>query len=226
VSNPVGRAFMGEDDKIKELVGIVSEVRATLEDEPPATAYYPYWQREPSSMALVVRTTGDPETAARSVRAVLRSEEPLLAIPAIQTMEEVVGDRVAQRRFQRTLTIAFAVCALLVASLGIYGVVSYSVARRRNELGIRIALGARRGELVWLMIRQGMTPVVVGIAGGVGAALALGSAIRGLLFGIEPGDPATIAVVAVVLLAVGAAACFVPARRVAGTDALNALRAE
>jgi ABC-type antimicrobial peptide transport system permease subunit len=121
---------------------------------------------------------------------------------------------------------AFAASALLVASLGIYGVVAYSVARRRTELGIRMALGAQRAQLLGLVIRQSMVPVVIGIVSGVAIALLVGSAIRGLLFGVQPADPLTIAGVSVVLLSVGALACFIPARRVTGEEAVAALRFE
>jgi predicted permease len=224
--NPVGRLFMGEDDKIKTLVGIVADVRAILHSDAPAHAYYPYWQRVPGDVTLVARTAADPRTVAGALRIALRGVDPRLPVPAFRTMEEVVDRSVAQRRFQLTLMLAFAASALLVASLGIYGVVSYSVARRRNEIGIRIALGAQRSRLLGLIIRQGMTPVVVGLAAGVAAALFLGQAIRGLLFGVQPTDPATIAGVTLVLLAVGVLACLIPARRAAGTDAVAALRLE
>jgi ABC-type antimicrobial peptide transport system permease subunit len=120
----------------------------------------------------------------------------------------------------------FAASALLVASLGIYGVVSYSVSRRRSEIGIRMALGARRSQLLGLIIRQGMVPVVVGLAAGVAVALFLGHAIRGLLFGVLPADPLTIAAVTVMLLVVAALACVVPARRATGRDAVASLRFE
>jgi putative ABC transport system permease protein len=225
-SDFVGRMFMGEDDKLKTLVGIVAEVRATLASEAPATAYYPYWQRPQGGMALVVRTLGDSRGVSSALRSVLRAEDAQLPIPAIQTMEEVVGSSVSQRRFQRTLMTAFAVSGLLVASLGIYGVVSYSVARRRNEIGIRMALGASRPRLLGLVLRQGMAPVVFGLAGGVLVALLLGQAIQGLLFGVQPADPLTIVGVSAVLLLVGALACLVPARRAAGIDAIAALRFE
>jgi predicted permease len=223
---PVGRLFMGEDDKIKTLVGIAGEVRATLEDDPPAHAYYPYWQRVPDGAALVVRTTGDSSTASAALRAALRAQDPQLAIPPIQTMDDVVDGSVARRRFQSILMVTFAASALFVASLGIYGVVACSVARRRNELGVRMALGARRGQLVALVIRQGMAPVVVGLAGGVVTALVLSESIRGLLFEIQPTDPITIASVTLTLLCVGVLACLVPARRAANTDAVAALRLE
>ena len=141
-------------------------------------------------------------------------------------MEDVVDGSLAQRRFQLTIMGVFAGCALLVASLGIYGVVAYSVARRRNEIGIRMALGARRSQLLGMVIRQGMAPVVAGLAAGVAAAIFLSRAIRGLLFGVQPADPMTIIGVAAVLLVVGALACLIPARRAACTDAIDALRFE
>jgi predicted permease len=224
--NPLGRRFMGEDDKIKTLVGIVAEVRASLHIDPPPTAYYPYWQRVPAGAAMVVRTTADPRAAAGAVRAALRAGDSQLPIPPIRTMEEVVDLSVAPRRFQLLLMAVFAASALLVAGLGIYGVLSYSVACRRNEIGIRMALGAQRSRLLGMLIRQGMAPVVAGLSAGVAAALLAGRAIRGLFFEVQPSDPLIIAAVAVALLAVGAAACFIPARRVAGTDVLAALRFE
>jgi putative ABC transport system permease protein len=224
--NPVGRPFLGEADKIKTLVGIVADVRGVLDRDPPPMAYYPWWQRVPGGVSLVVRTTAAPHTAAGALRTALRSEDAQLPIRAIRTMEEVVDLSAAQRRFQLILMVAFAVSALLVASLGIYGVVSYSVARRRNEIGIRMALGAQRSQLLRLVIRQGMTPVVLGLAAGIAAALVFGRAIRGLLFEVQPSDPLTIAGVAAVLLVVGVLACLIPARRAAGTDAIAALRFE
>jgi ABC-type antimicrobial peptide transport system permease subunit len=174
----------------------------------------------------VIRTTADPRSAAGFLRAALSSEDPQLPIRDIQTMEEIIDGSVAQRRFQAMLVIAFAASALLVASLGIYGVVSYSVARRRNEIGIRMALGAQRSQLLRLVIRQGMTPVMLGLAGGLTGALVLGRMIRGLLFEVQPGDPLTIAGVIIVLLAVGVLACLFPAQRAAGTDVVAALRFE
>jgi predicted permease len=224
--NPVGRHFMGEDGKPKTLVGIVADVRGVLHRDPPPTAYYPYWQRVPGHVAVVVRTIADPHSAAGALRSALRSEDAQLPIPAIRTMEEVVDTSIAERRFQLTLMGVFAGSALLVASLGIYGVVAYSVARRRNEIGIRMALGARPSQLLGLVLRQGMAPVVLGLAAGITAALFLGRAVRGLLFGVQAADPLTIAGVAVVLLAVGVLACLLPARRAVGSDAVAALRFE
>jgi putative ABC transport system permease protein len=225
-ADPLGRRFIGEDNKVKTLVGVAADVRASLDRDPPPMAYYPWWQRVPGGVALVVRTTADPHTAAGALRIALRSEDAQLPIPPLRTMEEVIDLSVAQRRFQLTLMGVFAGSALLVASLGIYGVVSYSVARRRNEIGIRMALGAQRSQMLGLVIWQGMAPVVLGLAAGIATAFFLGRAIRGLLFGVQPTDPLTIAGVAVVLLVVGVLACLIPARRAAGTDAIAALRFE
>jgi ABC-type antimicrobial peptide transport system permease subunit len=207
------------------LVGIVADVRANLEADPPPMAYYPYWQRVPGDVWLAVRTT-DPRSSPEAIRTVLRGEDAQLPMPVIRTMGEVVDESLAERRFQLALVLVFATSALLIASLGIYGVVSYSVARRRNELGIRMALGAQRSRLLGLVLRQGMAPVAAGLGIGVVVALLLGRAIRGLLFGVQPTDPATIAGVVAILLVVGVLACLIPARRAAGTDAVTALRFE
>ena len=136
----------------------------------------------------------------------------------------LVDGSVSQRRFQSTLIVTFAVSGLLVAGIGIYGVVAYAVTRRRNELGIRLALGASRGGLIAMIIRQGMVPVVGGIAFGVLMGLLAGQIIRGLLFGVESTDLATVGSVTLVLFVVGFAACLIPARRAVSTTTLSALR--
>jgi predicted permease len=221
--SPVGRTFVGEDDTLKTLVGIVADVRAALQADPPATAYYPFWQRVPDGVTLVVRAAESSAISA-AIRDVLRNEDSQLPIPVVRSMVEVVDRSVAQRRFQLTIMAIFGVAALLVSSLGIYGVVSYSVARRRNELGLRLALGAKRSRLLGLVIRQGMKPVIAGLVAGVAVALMVGRAIENLLFEVQPADPLTIASVTLVLLTVAVLACLIPARRAATTDALSALR--
>ena len=223
-ANPVGRLFMGEDDELKTLVGIARDVRANIHDDQAAHAYYPYWQRVPGDVMMVVRTRSGPDVAAAPIRSVLRSEDPQLPLAPIRAMQDLVEGHVEERRFQSTLIAGFAVSALLVASLGIYGVVSYSVARRRNEIGIRMALGANRVRLLALIVRQAMAPVVIGLVCGIAAAVMLGRAIRGLLFEIQPADPVTIATVAIVLLVVGMLACAIPARRATAASTVDALR--
>ena len=224
--NPVGRQFMGEDDVVKTLVGIVGDVRASLHDHPPPHAYYPYWQRVPGDVVMVVRTSSGPDTMAAPIRTALHSEDPNLPLAPLREMQDLVDGAVQQRRFQSVLVVVFAASALLVASLGIYGVVAYAVTRRRNEIGIRMALGAKRSQLLTLIVTQGMTPVAIGIVAGITVALVLARAIRGLLFEVQPSDPATIAAVALILLVVGALACLVPARRATAANTVDALRLE
>jgi ABC-type antimicrobial peptide transport system permease subunit len=177
-------------------------------------------------VALVIRTTANPAGVAGSVRAALRRADPQLPIRTMQTMDDLVGTSVAERRFQLVLMAFFAISATLVACLGIYGVVSYSVTRRRKEMGIRTALGARRGDVLRLIVRQGMLPVVIGLTAGIAAALVAARAIRGLLFEVQPADPLTIVAVCAMLLAIGTLACLIPARRISRNDALVALRLE
>ena len=139
-------------------------------------------------------------------------------------MREVVESTVAERRFQMTLTAIFGLVALALGAVGLYGVVSYSVSRRTREIGLRLALGARRADVMRSVFSQGMPPVVGGLAAGLAGAIAIARALRGLLYGIAPTDPLALGVVVVVLLIASALACFVPARRAATLDPLVALR--
>ena len=137
-----------------------------------------------------------------------------------------MSESVARRRFQMALVLLFAIAALALAAFGTYGVVSYAVARRRAEIGIRIALGAGRGRVLGLVLRQGMTPVFAGLAAGSLAAVAIGRYVSSLLFEVSPHDPAAFAIAAVVLVAVSALACWIPARRAAGVNPVDAIRYE
>jgi putative ABC transport system permease protein len=141
-------------------------------------------------------------------------------------MEQILDESVAARRFQMRLAVAFAVSALLMAALGIYGVISFAVARRTPEMGIRMALGARSTQLVAMVLRQGMFPVVLGLATGLAVALMAGRLIASQLFGVGPHDPSIIAAVAVVLLAAALCACWLPAARATRIDLTRALRSE
>ena len=141
-------------------------------------------------------------------------------------MEQIVEESVAQRRFQMSLVLLFAVAALVLASLGIYGVVSYSVALRTNEIGIRMALGARGADILKMILRQAMAPVAIGLCGGLVAFLAAGRLLAGLLYGVAPVDTLTITSVVLTLAAVAALASFMPARRATRIDPVTALRYE
>ena len=177
-------------------------------------------------MNLVIRTQGDPANLAAAVRREVKAIDPDQPVAAVRTMGEWVGTSVAAPRYRTSLLGALAVVALLLASTGIYGVMSYSVAQRTHELGVRMALGARQRDVLKLVVKQGMTLVVIGIGLGILGAVALTRVISSLLFGVTARDPVTFVVVAAVLTLVAFFACYIPARRATKVDPLVALRYE
>jgi putative ABC transport system permease protein len=224
--NPIGKRFrLGSDAEI-EVVGIVGDVRSTIQKNPNMTVYLPYWQRDRSAFALHVRTAIDPLSIANAVRAEIHRLDPALLVPRFQTLDSIVDASVAQKRFQLTLVMVFALSALLLAAIGVYGVVSQSVAQRIHEIGIRMALGANRADVWKLVARHGLAPVLVGLCAGLTGAAIATRLVSGFLFGVGAIDPPTFATVTVVLLAAACAACSVPAVRAARMDPLVALRYE
>jgi putative ABC transport system permease protein len=225
--NPIGKRFrMGaEDSPLIEVVGVVGDVRSvSLNKAPSLTAYVPYWQRFQNQASLAVRTSIDPAAASSAIRAAIRQVDRELPVPAFRTMEDIVADSVAQRRFQMSLVLLFSAAALLLASLGIYGVVSYSVAQRTNEMGIRMALGAQPGNIRRMVLGQSLLPVCAGLVAGVTASVALGRVLGSLLFGVSAWDPATISGVLTLLIAVAVMATLPPVRRATRVDPMSTLR--
>jgi predicted permease len=225
----IGKRFrMGSDDSpLTEVVGIVGDVRGvSLEEAPTMTVYQPYWQRFRSSAQLVVRTIDDDVRVSGAVRAAIRRIDPELPVPAFETMTDLISQSVAHRRFQTALVLLFGIVAALLASLGIYGVVSQSVAERTNELGIRLALGARPDAIRWLVLRHTFVPVGIGLLAGVVASGAAARLLSGLLFGVSAADPISISGAVVVLASVAGIAALVPARRATRVDPVVALREE
>ncbi|HEY9141712.1 MAG TPA: FtsX-like permease family protein, partial [Bryobacteraceae bacterium] len=223
--NAVGRQFVTNNTN-REVIGVVGDVLAEPHKPAVSIVYRPYWDWAPQRVELVARAAGDPRSIAGAMRAAVRSVDPDVPSPELHTMQQVLAESLAQRRFQMLLIAAFAGTALLLAALGIYGMVSYSVTRRRNELGVRMALGARSADLYVMLMRQTMQPVVVGLVAGVLGSLAGERVLASLLYEVRPGDPRIIAAVAGLLLTVALAACFVPARRSARVSPLEALRHE
>jgi putative ABC transport system permease protein len=226
--NPIGKKFSrGDPDEPPfEVAGVVRDVRPGLAQQPVVTAYFPYWYRNRLSMTAVLRTSVDPRSLGTAVRSTVWSIDPDTVVGEIRTMQNVVSSSVGQRRFQVWLIAGFAASALLLSCIGIYGVVSWSVARRRNEIGVRMALGATGGNVRRMVMAQGLRPVLAGLAVGIAAALASGRVLSSLLFGVSPRDPWTIGGVALVLATVAALACYIPARRTTLADPLEALRYE
>jgi putative ABC transport system permease protein len=188
--------------------------------------YRPYWDYTPRQVRVVARAAGDPRSIAGAMWAAVRSVDRDVPLAKVRTMREVLDVSVAQRRFHMMLASAFAVTALLLASLGIYGVVSYAVTRRTNEMGIRLALGAQARQVAMLVLRQAMAPVMVGLVLGLAGAVAGAKVLTSLLYGVSPRDPVTIAAVFAMLALVGLAASFVPVRRAVRVDPLTSLRDE
>jgi putative ABC transport system permease protein len=227
--NPIGRKvrFGDKDAPLMEIIGVAGDVRGNgLQKGAEQVVYVPYWYRGRSSTSLVLRTGVDPKAIAGAVRTELRNLDAELPVPQFKTMQDIVSASVAERRFQLTLVLLFAGIALVLACLGIFGVVSYTVAQRRGEMGIRLALGATAGNLRILIVRQGLAPVIVGLVCGIGVALALGTILEGLLFEVKATDPWTLAGVSLLLIGVAAAACYIPAIRASRADPLRALRYE
>jgi predicted permease len=225
--NPVGKRFrIGDRGRPPfEVIGVAGDARnISLTQSPPPTVYVPYWQQFSFALSLAVKTAHEPKALSPVIRAIIRQIDPQIPVPSFQTMEEIVSDSVAQRRFQMNLVMLFAMAALLLASLGIYGVVSYAVSQRTNEVGIRMALGAQRAQIRRLVIGQSAFPVVAGLAAGTLAALAMGRFLKSLLFGISPADPAVVAAATALLTLVALSAALVPAQRATRVDPAVALR--
>jgi putative ABC transport system permease protein len=225
------------DSVYRTIVGITRDVRhAGLDKEVRPQMYIPYGQflwtlpdtsgAIPRSLTIVARTTGDPAAITSAMRSVVRELDRDLPMAQVRTLDEVFDRSVSTPRMVALLLGAFGGLALLLSAIGVYGVTSYSVARRTNEIGIRVALGARVRDVIGLIVWQGMRPAVVGLVLGVALAFAGTRLMQKFLYGVSPTDPISLSVAATVLLLVGIAANWLPARRAASLDPVSALRAE
>jgi putative ABC transport system permease protein len=217
----------GSNDSLSEVIGIAIDARtSSLERDGAPIAYLPLGNTAPPAASLLVRTAGDPAELGPIVRAAVREVDPTVPVARIRTLSEVVSAAIAQRRFQLALLGGFGLVALITAAVGLYGVVAGSVARRLGEIGIRMAFGASRGTIHKLVLGEGLAPVVIGLLVGVVATIALGRTFSALLFGIRPSDPLTLGAVVLILGAVAAVACYLPARRATSLDPVTVLRAD
>ena len=186
--------------------------------------FEPLAQNPSRLVTLLVRTTAEPRQMMAAVQAAVRQVAKDASVYGVTTLEDRLGMLSAQRRFQTSLLLAFAGIALALASVGIYGLMRYSVATRRREIGIRMAVGADRGAIVRMILREGLSLSLIGLVVGLVGAAWLGQLLSGLVFGVAPSDPPTFVAVSVLLTSVAAAACYLPARRAARIDAAAALK--
>jgi putative ABC transport system permease protein len=210
-----------------EIIGIVGDVRYdSLTDEAEPTVYFPHPELPYEFMTLVIRTAGDPEEMAPAVRGELRAIDPDQPVSDVRTMNQVMADTVGRARFNTLLLGLFAGLATLLAAVGIFGVMSYSVTLRTREIGLRMALGAQPGRVLMLVLKQGLLLTLIGIVIGLAGALALTRVMSSLLFGVGATDPTTFAAIVLLLAFVSLIACYIPARRATRVDPLIALRYE
>jgi putative ABC transport system permease protein len=228
--DPIGKRFCVDPTNKTywyEIVGVVGDMHRQGLDRSAIPEYYgPYFPSPNGRADLVLRTNGDPLLVAPLVRTAVTAAVPGIVIGGVSTVDAQLGGFSAQRRFQTWLLTAFATLALSLAAVGIYGVVHYAVAERTREIGVRLALGATRRDVLGLVIRQGLRMPAVGIAIGLAASIGLTRIISHLLFEVGATDPSTFAAVGLVLAAVAAAACYFPARRATRVDPVRALRQE
>jgi putative ABC transport system permease protein len=210
------------------IVGVIRDVRAGAVDRAMLPQLYrPHLPpRSNGTMTVIVRTSSAAETLAPAVQNAIRRMDSNMPVPAIRTMQQIVMSAVAERRFQMLLTSLFAVIALLLGAVGVYGVVSYTVACRTRDIGLRLALGATRQDIMRWVVSTGMRPVVIGLVIGLGSAIAIATALRGVLFGVAPTNPVALGGVAGLLLATAAVACYIPALRASRMDPVVTLRGE
>jgi predicted permease len=225
-SDPVGRKIQlwGED---RTIIGVVGNVKDTPTDLAAKPAFYfPVSQRPRGSLLLVVRTSIEPRSLLTTVEQELAALDPELPLADVATLEEVARKSTAERRFTLLLVGLFAVLALVLASVGIYGVIAYSVAQRTHEIGVRMALGARTVDILKMVIREGMVLALFGVVLGLVGAFAITRLMSSLLFGVSATDPATFGLIPLLLIAVALLACYVPARRATRVDPMVVLRYE
>jgi putative ABC transport system permease protein len=223
----LGKKVWPGRDQPTEVIGIIANARTTeLTEAPNPEVYFPLWQWSAFSKHLVIRSLGDPRAIGAAVQRELRAVDPTVAVESVKTMEQIRMDSVATRTFATQLLAGFAVVGSVLTLIGIYGVLSLSVASRRREIAIRAALGASEASLRNLVLAEGFRLIAGGVAGGMAAALILSRALKSFLFGVESADPSTLVGVGVLFAAVALLAFWAPAMRAAKVDPHEALRGE
>src|SRR5499426_1383226 len=228
--DPLGKRvtiYMKNDNQPCEIIGVIGDSKhMKLDAKAEPMSYWPHPELTYSGMTLVIRTRGEPTAVANAARDVIRGLDPTQPVGDVRTMESLIGTSVARARFNTLLLAIFAIVALSLAGVGIYGVMAYSVAQRTHEIGVRMALGARATDVLRLVVRKGMALALAGVAIGVSASFALTRLMETLLFNVSATDPLTFAAIPLLLAFVALLACLIPARRAAKVDPMVALRYE
>jgi putative ABC transport system permease protein len=228
--NPLGKRItisMKDENVPTEIIGIVADSKhKSLDGEVEPTVYWPHPELAYSAMTLVVRTETDAAAFAPTARNVIRNLDSEQPIAEVRTMESLLASSMARTRFNTLLLTLFAAVAMILASIGIYGVMSYTVTQRTHEIGIRMALGAQSGDILKFIVGQGMLLALTGLGIGLATAFGLTRLMKTLLFEVSANDPLTFLVVSLILTGVALLACWVPARRATKTDPMIALRYE
>jgi predicted permease len=231
--NPLGRRFRVQNGPLRdvpiEVIGVIKDAKYyNLREQTPRAYYLSFFQRpqEEEAATILLRSFADPASASTAIQRAVREIAPQAQVVNLRTMNEVVNRSLMQERFVAQLGGFFSLFALLLAAIGLYGLMSYATARRAREIGIRIALGARRADVIRLVLREAMSLVGVGIVIGLGAAFAGARLVESMLFGLGPNDPLTIALAALLMLIVAALACWIPVRRATKVNPMTVLRSE
>ena len=224
--DPIGKKLLGISDKPYEIVGVVGDTRQNLALPPDPVMYFPLYEGGDGTAALVIRASGDPNNLSLPIQKEMRSLDGDLPAITVKTMDEVASLQTAQTRFGFTLIALFGGLAVVLASMGLYGVLAYSIGQRTNELGVRIALGASTPNIARMVIWQGMKPAAAGVIAGLLLGAGTTRLIQSMLFDVKPNDVPVMIAVSALLSAVALAACFIPAWRATRIDPVVALRAE
>jgi putative ABC transport system permease protein len=224
-----GRAGVGQPASKTwiTIVGVIADARTeSLANASVPQVYLSLYQETPKELAIFLRGGLNASAIPEEVRAMVQSVDPELPVYGAQTLDDAVSESLAERRFSMEMVACFAATALLLAALGIYGVISYIVSERTRDIGIRLALGAERGKILAMVLRQGLGLAMAGAALGLVGSVIVSHLMAGLLYGVMPTDPLTFVGVTLVLTGVALAACYIPARRAMRVDPMIALRCE